>query len=474
MKGLVVACAVASLVPSLYAQRPACDYRGPEPSLFMDGRDAQGYFVRLSDSEDTRAQIAHRPDFRASVAKGLLPPGQNYWPQADDLARAAGVMAFCVGPASGRHGDWPAQNAAPLPLDGIWRGADPLSCLRSFAQAAGLEVIVPQPGLWLVGPEVLVRQAALLVVAYSMDPTPQLVRNESAVRDLELAFLARLPIHQFLPPFQRHDKTWDLSPALITLGYYTVPGEPDTYLVQVTQGTFTNPSAGPEQLTTLAAKLHVRREAGKLTVDCLWTKSPNGPLVAGVQEDLDGDGFQDFYFQEAADSDQPDLIVSGADGSLTASVTGETLAVEKNIAGPKRFSVKSLWAQPGKARVYRFNAGTKELEVVEPRGASASAVSDVQSGPVRSFDWPAQAMAAELGSLDRMRVYCLPGFLAPHTPGMDLVRLHSSPVWGWFLNRNPREAIEQIPANLAMHVVYKYLSPGYLKERETEKISERK
>jgi len=49
---------------------------------------------------------------------------------------------------------------------------------------------------------------------------------------------------------------------------------------------------------------------------------------------------------------------------------------------------------------------------------------------------------------------------------MEFIQLHGSPVWGWFLNRNPREAIEQIPPNLQMHVLFRYLSPGYLEGRK--------
>lgn len=440
-----------------------CEQRGSQ--WLLTEKDARGYSIRFANPPDARKQLNWGGvSDRAYAAANQLPPGRaSILPPAEFLSDHAGATAFFVGHLSTR---------VPIPLDGVWRGADPLSCLRSFAQAAGLEVVVPQPDLWVIGPPELAQSSGLLVFAYSMDITLQPLQSETTVGDLERALLSHLPVREIPHPAQRDDGTLELSSALIGLGYYAVPGEPDTYLIVATKGTFTNPSYGFELLSTVAFKVRVQRRAGQLTVDCLWSRGVTGPLVAGVQEDLNGDGVQDFYFQEAGDSDQPDLIVAGSDGSVIAKVSGETLAVEKRAAGPKRFSVKALWEQEGKARVYRFNPETKELAAVGPKTAAASTGGDNKMASVQPVDWPGEAMVAEVGSPEAVRVYCLPGFRAPHTPGTEFIKVHSSSVWGWFLNKNPKQAIEQIPPDLAMHVVFRYLSPGYLKEREKERAAQ--
>ena len=469
MRRFLAALVFAMVTSPATGQQDLCDYRGPGSHWIIAEENGGGYEVRVENPARAREVLSHWPDSKKLAALNLLPRGERAYEATEFLAREGGATILYAFPAP-----WGVATATPIPLDGVWRGAHALACLRSFAQAAGLEVVVPQPGLWLIGPAELVRQAALVVFAYRIDATLQPLENEASVRELELAFLERLPIRQFLPPFQRHDKTWDLSPALIGLGYDAVPGEPDTYLVVATQGTFTEAIYGPEELTVTAAKVRVHRDAGKLAVECLWARGAAGPLVPEIQEDIDGDGIQDFYFRRAdLDGESSDLIVSGADGATITTAIGGTLAVEKDGTGPKRFSVARPGVESPKAQVYRFDMQSKHLEVVRQRIAG-SAAAVLPGSRTRPLEWPADALAAEIGSMDKVKVYCLPGFRAPHTPGMDFTQLHGSPVWGWFLNKNPREAIEQIPANLPIHVLFKYLSPGYLEARVKEKQQQSK
>jgi hypothetical protein len=454
---------VAGCAVTCAAGEEGCSFRYAYQWLSTQ-KDQEGYTIRVADPAHVRQELnwSGSSDM-ASARANLIPQGRvSVIPSGEYLASEALSTILYVDRD---------QSSRPLPIDGAWHGADPLSCLRAFAEAAGLEVAVPQPGLWLVGSREFVERTAVLVFAYSPDITVQSLQSEASTRDLERAFLSSLPVRQVPRPPQRDDGTYELSPALIGLGYYAVPGEPNTYLVVATQGTFTNPTYGLEVLSTTAFKVVAQRGGGHVAVKCLWSAFVTGPLVAGIQEDLDGDGLQDFYFQEAGDSDQPDVILSGSDGSVIAKVAGETIAVEKDVAGPKRFSVTRIWEQEGKARVYRVNPESRELAVVGPQVATASAAGTGQPSVLGGFDWPADAMAATLGSLDRVRVYCLPGFHAPHLPGMDFVKVHSSSVWGWFLNKNPKQAIEQIPPQLAMHVVFRYLSPGYVQERQKEKTA---
>ena len=54
--------------------------------------------------------------------------------------------------------------------------------------------------------------------------------------------------------------------------------------------------------------------------------------------------------------------------------------------------------------------------------------------------------------------------VTPETAGTKFARTRLSPIWGWLLGRDAHEAIEHTPINLPMHVLYKYVSPGYVED----------
>lgn len=444
---------VAAATPWLAAWD--CDYSNRGVDWLQCERSNGDYVVRVVDPAAVQRQLNWNAAAAPYAAAGQLPPHMNTFLITEFLAREAGAVVVYIG-ASG--------TVAPLSLKGSWRGADPLSCLQTFAKAAGLEVVVPLPGLWLIGEPRFVEKAAVFAFAYPMDISLQPLQDQTAVGELERAFLADLPVREPRQPIQRDDLTWDVGVALLGFGYYAVPGEPDTYLVLTTRGTSTSPSRSWDLLDSEAFKVRAERQGDHVRVRCLWAERVTGPLVARVQEDLDGDGLQDFYFQEAGDVDKPDMILSGADGSLIAKVSGDCLAVEERAVGPKMFSINMIWDEEPRAEVHRFNASTREVETVAPRAAAAQTTGEPHAAPPRAFDRPADALAAQLGSFSNVRAYSLPGFIVPAPPGMELVHTRLSPVWRWLLDRNVHDVIEHAPATLPMHVLYRYVSPGYLED----------
>jgi hypothetical protein len=453
---------LALLLCVLFAARVTgldCDYSNRGPAWLRCDRVDGDYAVKVADPATVLRELNWNSAAAPYARARQLPPHMNTFPVTEFLAREVGAVVFYVG-SSG--------TVVPLPLNGTWRGDDPLSCLQTFAQAAGLEVVIPQPGLWLIGQAQFVEKAAVFAFAYPMDPSLQPRQDQGGFADLERAFLADLPIRESRRPIQRDDTTWDVGVTMVGVGYYAIPGEPETYLLVGTLGTSTSASVSYDVLETRAFKVRAERQSGRVKVRCLWAQRVTGPLVARVQEDLDGDGVQDFYFQAAGDTDQPDMILSGTDGSLLAKVAGDTLVVEKGTVGPKMFSVNMIWEDDARAQVHRFNPKTREVDTIAPLTVAPESVAGTPPTQTRTFDRPADALEARLGSFSRVRAYCLPGFRIPSAPGMELVQTRLSPVWSWLLNRNAREAVENVPANLPMHVIFKYVSPGYLEDQKRE------
>jgi hypothetical protein len=459
MTGVCVAL-VLGIVPILAhaAADQGCGYRLGY-RWFDAGSDGQGYFVRFGDPAYIRKVLGMGNSLEQSYgAANKLPPNrQTLIFPASYLADAAGDAVFFIGRVGTR---------VPMPLDGVWRDTDPLSCLRSLAQAAGLEVAVPKPGYWLLGTREMLEPAAVEVFAYSIDITLQPLQPEAAVAELEHALLATLPVR-------------DVGPrALLGLGYYWIPGEPDTLLVVATHGANTNPSEGDE-LGVLAYKVRVHRDGGRVKVECLWgpAMGVSGQPLPGIQEDFNGDGVQDFVFPEAGDRDRPDVIVSGADGSTLAEVSGGSIAVQKGATGAKLFAVDWLWGKPkpeGHAQLCQYSAETKKIEAAPPEVTAQAAGAAGAGGFKRHSDEPVDVLAEALGRPEAVRVYVLPGFETRGVKGAEYVRVHSSSVWGWFVNHNVKRTMDNPPPEgLAVHVLLRYLSPTYLKEREKERAVQR-
>lgn len=387
------------------------------------------------------------------------------------------------------RGSWAAQTVAPIPLDGVWRGPDPLSCLKSFAQAAGLDVLAPEPRLWLVGLPEQLDHAALVVFTYSMTAEGQPAQPTDADVDLARAIAAQLPIRQvameYEPVSDREGKAAErIIPVFMGIGTYWVPGEPDTLVAVVSRGAFTFATAGFPVLDMSAYKVRVTRDAGRINVDCLWGGKVTGPLIPGFAEDLDGDGLQEYFFQgvirDFRDGDEPDLLVAGADGRATQ-VRADRIAVERKGSGPKHFALFQLlegteWPDAANL-VYRFSPESSTFVRIGDAAAAAP------SGAGRSVVRPEEALAAALGGGEHVKIFAFSdGGAFPASgaeivrvrqsllvPGAEIVTVRPHPLWGWFVDRAPAETIEKITPDVPIRIVYKVLTPGYLKVREREK-----
>jgi hypothetical protein len=166
--------------------RPGCTYPPSSTGWIQCGQDSTGHWVKFADQDNIRKVLAVDPAERALAREGRVPSYRvNIFVPAEYLAQGSGAAVLYLGRAE-------ASNA--VPLDAVWRGADPLSCLHSFADAAGLEVAVPKPGYWLLGAPGTLDLAAVEVFAYSIDTTLQPLQPEAAVANLEQVLLATLPI----------------------------------------------------------------------------------------------------------------------------------------------------------------------------------------------------------------------------------------------------------------------------------------
>ena len=319
-------------------------------------------------------------------------------------------------------------------------------------------MLVPQPGFWVLSRPDRLEDIAIEVFTYSLDATLQPLRSEAEVGDVERAIFAHLPVRDY-----------GRSPALFGMGTYWVPDEPGTVLVQVTRGAFTNPSDGHD-LEVWAFKLRVERGAGRPEVRCVWGRGVGGPLVARVTEDFDGDGIRDYFFQDAADRDMPDLMVSGANGTTIAEVFTSALAVEKNPAEAMRFSVYSMWRrQEGTNQVYRVSPESHEaVRVAAPTGATSQGRPN-GAGPRRAPASVGASLVEALGGPERVRIYVLPGGSAPLIEGAEYIQSHGSEVWNWYVNRNPQRIFDASTEGLPLRVLFRYASPGYIERRERER-----
>ncbi len=460
------------------AERTLCDY-GQRARTDLDaGQDEQGYFIRVADPAVIRADLLwslRGARARELAKQGLLDSDVNIRPVSEMLAREASAALLYLGTGGGGI----ETIAQPIALDGVWRGADPLSCLRSFAEAAGLKVLVPEPGLWLVGSPEQLDHAALVVFTYSMTAEGEPANPTDADVELARAILAQLPIRQVAMEYEpvsdrEGNATERIIPVLMGVGTYWVPGEPDTLLAVVSRGAFTFATAGFPVLDVSAYKIRVTRDGGRIKVGCLWGRGANGPLIPGFAEDLDGDGMQEYFFKSFLSSlkydDLPDQILSGADGRATE-VISRKLAVEKRASGPKHFAVDILREEVEGADledempVLRFAEDAPVLEVALPE---ATATQQRAKRALRPR--PEEALASFLGGGERMRIYVFGEGGAFPVPNAEILRASYHPVWeNWFFNRAPAETIESIPADLPIRIVYKVLTPGYLKERQKEK-----
>jgi hypothetical protein len=450
---------VVAAVPTA-AQQGLCGYQGPGSHWIVGEENAGLYQVKIEDSDRAREVLSHWPASKKFAASNLLPTGENSYAATEFLARHDGVAIFYSGPAS-----WGAVTARPIPLDGVWRGADPLSCLRAFAQAAGLEVITPQADAWLIGPHELLERAALVAFAYPIDPESQGQRSQQEAAGVERALLAQLPIRMV-----------EGTPDWVGVGYYWIPEEPDALLVVTTHG-----YRAPRYKMTLGGEVHeevfkvkLQRNGDKLTIDCVWGAGAPGPLLLGITEDFDGDGYRDFVFESAEVNTVPTVILSGATGAPLARLSTLRLAVQKDANGPKKLLADSAWQDYNShgPEVFSYSEDAKTFEP-EPPTPTVSAQGGATARKPASWAETrfAAPLAAQVGGFQHLRVYYFPDGAAEAMPeGTEETRLRWPAAWfGWVVNDDPQETFERRRKDFPVNILLSYFSPGYLKELEAKR-----
>jgi hypothetical protein len=226
---------------------------------------------------------------------------------------------------------------------GEWRGEDPLSALRAFLTAGGLDILVPEPGLWIVGTPEDLAKAAFVAYAYPLDPEAQGWQSVEQVGDLERALVAQFGMRNISARDLDNPDEAELGyppddPSWVGVGYYWVEGERDTLLVLATQGCGYCRGTSSD-LQARAFKVRLRREGIGLKLECMWAAPVFGPFVPTVAEDFDGDGLRDFVFdtdRDLAMNMNGGLVLSGADGRPFVRFASG-IYVEKNIGAPSDF-----------------------------------------------------------------------------------------------------------------------------------------
>jgi hypothetical protein len=340
-----------------------------------------------------------------------------------------------------------------------------LSCLRSFGGAAGLEVITPQPGAWLIGPHELLQRAAVVAYAYPIDPEGKGQPGEQRVGEIERALLAQLPIRMV-----------EGTPDWIGVGYYWIPEEPDTLLVVTTHG-----HRAPRYKLTLGGeideqvfKVKLQRGAGKINVECVWGAGAIGPLLLGIAEDFDGDGYRDFVFESPEVNTVPTVILSGATGAPLARLSTLRLAVQKDSNGSKKLLADGAWQdyESQGPQVFTYSEDAKAFEP-EQRTPTASAQGTGQGR--KPLSWAetrfVAPLAAQVGGFEHLRVYYFPDGAEEAMPkGTEVVKLRWPTAWhGWVLNDDPQETFEKRQKDFPVHILLSYFSPGYLKELDAKR-----
>lgn len=425
-------------------------YKPEEGGQYAVTNSEDGVAVRFASPEETRRAL-YFEGYGGSADRWEFPSGRSYGVRAvvERLAAEAGVAVFFT------DGERGLKASKPLPLHGTWRGATPLECLRAFADALGLRVVVPETDVWLVGPGEAPEPGALLVFAYSLNARLQPLQSASEVAELEWALVRSLRVRVVEPL------------DIVGIGYWWIPGEPDTLLAVATRGWKTTGS-GRDELVVKAFKVRVRREDGRVRIECLWSRFVPGCLIAGIREDFDGDGKLDFYFQAEGDRDLPDVLVAGADGSTLVEGFGESLAVQKVSDGPPLFSIKRLLVdgEAVKGGILRYSPEAGEVLRVDEPIEAKSAGSQTVGGTPLSSEQPGPKLGATLRANEQVRQYVLPWFDAPMAPGAEYVRFYGLQVWHWFVDRGIHNTMRDVLSDRAIHVLIRYRSEEYLRLHE--------
>jgi hypothetical protein len=408
--------------------------RYPQGTAFTAGHDENGYFVR-ADWQDPRL----RPAKGSTIAS-----------VGDYLAHEAGATILYL-----------SLGAARDVGRGEWRAEDPLSTLKLFGAAAGLQVDVPSPGHWVIGPPDFRPSSAFTLSVQPLDPAGQGFKATGEIGDIERALVNQLPVR---------DTDGVRGATALDVAYYQVAEEgPDVWLVLSSLAWVG--SSNPYSPFYKAFKVRLDRANGQLAVHCLWDSlEATGRLVPEIAEDFDGDGVRDFVFQGAGDK-HPDVILSGSGGRVLLTFRGNELAVEKAAASPMWFAVDTIigmeiegepskgpdsWREGPFFLKYDRSEGDYDIGDKTDLQAEAQPVVDAPGG---QFNGPRKLLARALGGTNKVRVYLLyPGV---HYAGGAYEEVPQQR-YSWNVEVTPQAVAKGYPARILL----RYNSAGFVEKRK--------
>jgi len=399
--------AVFALAAPPETQTDFCRYYGPGFHWFTAKSDANGFTLTgptvptLSNTLGRALELG-RNRYTDALAKGQLPDKEGYFEVATWLAEQAHAAVVAVG-----SGPQVGVTASPIPLGNTWRGATPLACLRAFAEDAGLEVAVPEEGLWVIGPKKDVETTAMVVTAYPFDQD-QVPLLDGTLR----AVLRRLPVRNW------QSSMGNEGPVVVSLalGYYRIPEEEGSYIFVVTNsfpgGIPGVTGTGPGGMTF---KVTIEGSGQDAVVNCVWGIPGVGELLPAFAEDLDGDGYRDFLFlEDGRHALKPvvgeyNFVLSGKDGrGLVSYHHSGKLAVEKKADGAKEIAVQGLYGTgiDGLDKTVILSYDPEKAKYVPEPEPPATQSGDAEAGEDRrARTSPAEALAARLGGADHVVSY---------------------------------------------------------------------
>ena len=319
------------------ASNPGCE---TYVDWFKVEATGQGYEIRARNP-DQMQRFAE--DARRSLARAPV----------EELAGVAGATVVYV-----QEGAGVGSFLWPLPVDGVWSGADPLSAAQSFCRAGGLDVRVAQEGVWLVGPPADLDVSAVVAFTYP-------IANDSQRRldpDEERALLRDLPVRRWQAYSDQEDEP-DLR--WIALGYFRHPTEPGVVMLMVTEGVEPHYSG----IVGSLMKAVLEETPSGPAARCVWQSPGCGQAAPHFAEDVDGDGVSDFLLTAHGCGGwrgRGDSLVSGADGRRLAEFAAELVAVEQRPSGPRRIAVKHVMTEGDHplARLLTFSEEADALVVM--------------------------------------------------------------------------------------------------------------
>jgi hypothetical protein len=337
---------------------------------------------------------------------------------------------------------------------GEWRGKDPLSTLRAFGSVAGLEVVVPEEGFWVIGAKGALAIGGIAVLTYPIDSSQQDRMSPAETVVFEKELVRQLPVRS--NPYQVDD---GMGMQRLDVGYYWVPEEPNTIIVSFYG------AHDPYHCGTTYALLKVKVAGSGSTVafHCLWWASGDsiaGPLLFGIVEDFDGDGIRDYVVEGLRAGCQKDVLISGRDGRILAELEkGGSLVVERKEAGPKRIA-----ANAGSVNAVAFEYSVEDGAYV-PVGQHVELQAQTHAaGPDGAKERVSPWLAALGGTMSRVRTYAFPDS-NPSTcyglraSGFDVVCVPRA-------NWAPEKFFRPERESVAAHFPYVYKSPAYLVEEK--------